>query len=244
MQIQRKKVSELVREEIISLIKSGEIPPNSKLPTENELAKRFGVSRVPLREALSVLEASGVIESKQGGGSWVREVNLATMLDPVQFEMVDVRQVQDLLEMRTIVESEAAYLAANRRKEKDLTYLKTSLDAFKKVMNDEQAVGYEADYVFHIALVKAAYNPFLTQTMDHLSDLHQRALKFSLEKNLGWTAKRKEVYLEHEKIYEAIKERDGAAARNAVINHLTNARIKLHDKRVMKKDGNEGNDGN
>ena len=67
--IERKKVSSLVREELIKMIKSGELPPNSKLPTEQELAEKFGVSRVPLREALSVLEATGVIESKQGGGS-------------------------------------------------------------------------------------------------------------------------------------------------------------------------------
>lgn len=233
--IERKKVSSLVREELIKMIKSGELPPNSKLPTEQELAEKFGVSRVPLREALSVLEATGVIESKQGGGSWVKEVNLATMLDSVQFEMVDVRQVHDLLEMRTIVESEAAFLAAERHKEEDIKELYESLLAFKQVMDDDKRVGYEADYAFHRVLVKAAYNPFLTQTIDHLSDLHLRALKFSLEKNLGWSSKRKEVYREHEKIYEAIKKRDAEAAKNAVIEHLTNVRIKLKDERVMNK---------
>lgn len=217
------------------MIKSGEIPPNSKLPTEQELAEKFGVSRVPLREALSVLEATGVIESKQGGGSWVKEVNLATMLDSVQFEMVDVRQVHDLLEMRTIVESEAAYLAAKRHKAEDIKELYESLLAFKQVMDDDKQVGYEADYAFHRVLVKAAYNPFLTQTIDHLSDLHLRALKFSLEKNLGWSSKRKEVYREHEKIYEAIKNGDAINARNAVKEHLTNVRIKLKDERVMNK---------
>ena len=235
MLIERKKVSSLVREELIKMIKSGELPPNSKLPTEQELAEKFGVSRVPLREALSVLEATGVIESKQGGGSWVKEVNLATMLDSVQFEMVDVRQVHDLLEMRTIVESEAAFLAAERHKEEDIKELYESLLAFKQVMDDDKQVGYEADYAFHRVMVKAAYNPFLTQTIDHLSDLHLRALKFSLEKNLGWSSKRKEVYREHEKIYEAIKNRDAINARNAVKEHLTNVRIKLKDERVMNK---------
>ncbi|MFD1170711.1 FadR/GntR family transcriptional regulator [Oceanobacillus caeni] len=233
--IERKKVSSLVLDELIKMINSGELPPNSKLPTEQELAQKFGVSRVPLREALSVLEATGVIESKQGGGSWIKEINLATMLDPVQFEMVDVRQVHDLLEMRTIIESEAAYLAAKRHNETDIKDLYESLIAFKKVMDDEREVGYEADYAFHRVLVKAAYNPFLTQTMDHLSALHLRAVKFSLEKNLGWTEKRKEVYLEHEKIYEAIKNRDSLAAKQVVIEHLTNVRIKLNDKRVMKE---------
>ncbi len=234
MQIQRKKVSELVLEKLIEMIKSGEIPPNSKLPTEKELTEKFGVSRVPIREALSVLEASGIIESKQGGGNWVKEVNLANMFERTQFQVVDIKQVHDLLEMRTIIESEAAYLAASRHTEEDIVRLKESLDAFKEVMGDEWSLGYEADFTFHRAIVNAAHNPFLTETMKNLSDLHLRALKFSLEKNLGWAAKRKEVTHEHEEIYEAIKRRDGHAAKEAVIKHLTNARIKLKDERVMK----------
>lgn len=206
MQIERKKVSELVLEELKKMIKSGEIPLNSKLPTEKELTERFGVSRVPIREALSVLEANGIIESKQGGGNWVKQVDLANMFENVQFEMVDIQQVHDLLEMRTIIESEAAYLAAGRHQETDIIRLKESLDAFKNVMNDEWSVGYEADFTFHRIVVESAYNPFLTKTMNNLSDLHLRALKFSLEKNLGWAAKRREVYEEHEEIYEAIKQ--------------------------------------
>ncbi|WP_225344135.1 FadR/GntR family transcriptional regulator [Virgibacillus sp. SK37] len=233
MQIERKKVSELVLEELKNMIKSGEFPLNSKLPSEKELTQRFGVSRVPLREALSVLEASGIIDSKQGGGNWVKEVSLARMFENTHFDMVDVSQVHDLLEMRTIIESESAFLAASRHKEEDIIKLKSSLDAFREVMNDEWSVGYEADFTFHRLLVKAAYNPFLTKTMNNLSDLHLRALKFSLEKNLGWAAKRKEVYLEHLEIYEAVKLRDGQAAKKAVINHLTKARIKLNDERVM-----------
>nr|WP_275955853.1 FadR/GntR family transcriptional regulator [Oceanobacillus polygoni] len=226
----------MVLEELKNMIKSGEFPLNSKLPSEKELTQKFGISRVPLREALSVLEASGIIDSKQGGGYWVKEVNLAKMFETTHFDMVDISQVHDLLEMRTIIESEAAFLAATRHREEDIEELKSSLDAFRKVMNDEWSVGYEADFSFHGLLVRAAYNPFLTKTMNNLSDLHLRALKFSLEKNLGWAAKRKEVYLEHVEIYEAVKRRDGHAAKKAVINHLTKARIKLNDERVIESD--------
>ena len=234
MRIKREKVSSLVLEELKKMIKSGEFPPNSKLPSETELAKMFGVSRSPIREALSVLAASGLIESTQGGGSWVREVNLAEMLEPVQFEMVKVRQVQDLLEMRTIIESEAAFLAANRHKSEDIIDLEEALEAFRKVSEDQYKIGYEEDYAFHRIIVRAAYNPFLTQTMDHLSELHLKAMMFSLEKNLGWEKKRQEVFKEHVNIFNAIKNRDSQAARTAVIEHLTNARIKLGDERVSK----------
>ena len=72
----------------------------------------FGVSRAPIREALSVLSASGLIESRQGGGSYVKRVNLVGMLDPMTFEMVEADQVLELIEMRIIIESQAASLAA------------------------------------------------------------------------------------------------------------------------------------
>ncbi|MFP3489946.1 GntR family transcriptional regulator, partial [Staphylococcus sp. SIMBA_130] len=87
------------------MIKTGKFPPNSQLPSENELVKMFGVSRSPIREALSVLAAGGLIESRQGGRSWVKEVNVAEMLKQVHFEMIKVEEVQNLLELRTIVES-------------------------------------------------------------------------------------------------------------------------------------------
>lgn len=241
MQIQRKKVSELVYEKLKEKIQAGDYPPNSQLPSESGLVKLFGVSRTPIREALSVLAASGLIESRQGGRSWVREINFVDMLEAVQFEMITSEEVCELLEMRTIIEAEAAALAAVRHTKNDLKRLRESLEAFSMTVKDNQIIGFEADYNFHETIVKAAYNPFLTQTLENLSDLHIKALKFSLSQNLGWERKRKEVFIEHERIYEAIQARDSEAARKAVIEHLTNARKKILDKRtnIEKKDGNE-----
>ncbi|HLS20523.1 MAG TPA: FadR/GntR family transcriptional regulator [Bacillota bacterium] len=233
MLIERKKVSELVLEKIKNMIKTGDFPPNSQLPSETKLAEMFGVSRSPIREALSVLSASGLIETRQGGRSWIREVNLAEMLEPVQFEMITVEEVCDLLEMRTIIESEAAYLAAKRHTKEDLDELTKSLEAFSMTVKDEHTIGFEADYAFHQVIVRAAYNPFLTQAIENLSELHLKAVRFSLSKNLGWEDKRKEVFAEHEKIYETFKRRDPNAARKAMKAHLTNARIKLGDPRVL-----------
>ena len=236
MLIERKKVSELVLDKLKKMIKSGEFPVNSQLPSETELAKMFGVSRSPIREALSVLSATGLIESRQGGRSWVREVNLAEMLEPVQFEMITIEEVHDLLEMRTIIESEAAYLAAERHTEQDIKDLTDSLEAFSMTVKDGHTIGFEADYAFHQVIVRAAYNPFLTQAIENLSELHLKAVKFSLSKNLGWERKRKEVFAEHEKIYDAIKRRDRDGAKHAVTDHLINVRIKLGDERVTPLD--------
>lgn len=229
MKLERKKTSELVLEELKKMIKAGEFPANSKLPSEMELAKLFDVSRAPIREALSVLAASGVIESRQGGRSWVKDTDLAKKLESVQFEMIGMEEVLDLLEMRTIIESEAAFLAAQRHTHADLKDLANSLEVFSLTVKDSHTVGFEADYDFHRIIVRSACNPFLTQTMDNLSDLHMKAVEFSLSKNLGWEVKRKEVYEEHKEIYEAIKNRDRLKAKNAVIAHLTNASNKLRN---------------
>ncbi len=211
------------------MIKNGTLPPNSKLPSEMELAKMFGVSRSPIREALSVLAASGLIESRQGGGSWVREINLVNMLEKVTFEMVEIQEVHQLLEMRMIIETEAAALAAQRYQAEDLYQLQSALEAFRQTIHDEHNIGYHADFEFHRVIVKASYNPFLVQTIDHLADLHRKALSFSLKKNLGIPRKREEVVKEHEAIYEAIKERDTDKARKAMKHHLTVVRLKLGD---------------
>ncbi|UTR11941.1 FadR family transcriptional regulator [Evansella sp. LMS18] len=230
--IERKKVSSQVYDELVRMIKDGEIKQNSKLPSENELAQLFGVSRSPIREALSVLAASGLIESRQGGGSWVKEVNLVNMVEKAAFEMIEIEDVYNLLEMRSIIEAEAAALAAARWKDEDVIRMEEALEAFRQTVYDKDSVGYRADYDFHRAIVKASYNPFLLQSIDQLSDLHQKALKFSLKKNLGIPRKREEVFQEHEAIFQAIKERNADKAYEEMKHHLTAARIKLGDKRV------------
>ncbi|MED4131216.1 GntR family transcriptional regulator [Priestia megaterium] len=130
--IERKKVSSQVLDQLKKMIKEKTFPPESRLPSEHELSKMFGVSRAPIREALSVLSASGLIESRQGGGSYVKRVNLVGMLDPMTFEMVEADQVLELIEMRIIIESQAASLAALRRTDEELIEIKESLEAFKR----------------------------------------------------------------------------------------------------------------
>ncbi|WP_246938543.1 FadR/GntR family transcriptional regulator [Bacillus pinisoli] len=227
--INRKKVSHQVYEQLEMMIRDGKFPPNSKLPTENELAKMFGVSRSPIREALSVLAASGLIESRQGGGSWVKEVQMINMLDRFSFEMIEVEEVYHLLEMRTIIETEAAALAAERHTDQDIKELELALNAFRQTLEDEKSVGSEADFEFHRVIVRATYNPFFIQTIDNLADLYQKALHYSLKKNIGSTRKREEVFKEHEAIFLAIKERNKEKARQTMQHHLNVVRLKVGD---------------
>ncbi|OES43555.1 FadR/GntR family transcriptional regulator [Domibacillus iocasae] len=233
--IERKKISEQVLIQLKQMIKDKTFPVNSKLPSENELAKMFGVSRVPIREALRVLEAGGLIQSKQGGGTIVKEVILASKLEPVTFEMVDIEQVYELLEMRSIIETEAASLAASRRNKDELQSIYTALKQFENTVENVSIIGYEADYHFHHQIVKASDNRFLMGVMENLSDLYHGTLVYSLTKNVGMRRKREQVYQEHFLIYEAIKNQDPEEAAHYMKQHITNVRLKLDDSRLDHK---------
>lgn len=227
MQVERKKVADQVLEFLIEMLQNGELEANTLLPTENELATKFGVSRAPIREALKVLEVAGAIESKQGGRSLIKTVSLAELLDPVRFQLINSQQVIDLLEFRLIIETEAAALAAERRTEEELAEILTLVEHFQQLMEDNQAIGYEEDFQFHQLIMKASKNGFIHETIGNLSDLQLRALNYSLSKNLGWEKKRKEVAKEHLLIVEAIANQDADAARKAMYEHLNNARNKI-----------------
>ncbi len=86
---QKEKVSQKISRELLLMIENGKFPPGSKLPTEMELADLFGVSRMPIREALSVLRAMGIISSQQGGGSYVEEVIPSALTQHFQIQKAD-----------------------------------------------------------------------------------------------------------------------------------------------------------
>lgn len=119
------------------------------------------MSRAPIREAISVLAASGLVEPRQGGGNWVREVDFANMMERVTIEMVDIKQVLALLEFRTIIETGAVALAAERYQQEDIENIEVALDVFRQsTIEDEYSIGGDADYNFHKKIVQASYSPF------------------------------------------------------------------------------------
>lgn len=230
--VTKKKVSDQIIEQLKEKIKNQEFPLDSKLPSENELARMFGVSRAPIREAISVLVASGLVKSVQGGGNFVQEVPLVGLLDSVTFEMATEEEVFNLLELRTVIETEAAGFAARRRTDEELELIRISLEQFAQTIDDEQAIGDVSDYNFHQSIVRASHNSFLIQTLENVADLYQKTMNYSLKQNLGLKRKRESVYHEHLAIFEAIKNRNEEVAANSMKKHLINARKKLGDPRL------------
>lgn len=227
MKISRPKISKQIFEHIEKMIKNEKLQKGDKLPTEAELTEMFSVSRTPIREALSVLEASGLIKSTQGGGNIVQETSAINLLEMPILENIDIDQVLQLMEVRIILETEAASLSARRRTKEDLVAIEKSFYEIEEGIKNNKGIGHEEDIAFHNAIINATHNPILQKTMSGISNLYYNSVKYSLKKNIGFYEKRMQVLQEHKEIYEHIKNQEPKKAQNAMVLHLHSAQQKL-----------------
>jgi DNA-binding FadR family transcriptional regulator len=201
--------------------------PGDKLPTESEIMRSWGVSRTVVREALSRLQAAGVVETRHGIGTFVLAPRggQGFGIDPADFATaVDVLAV---LELRISLETESAGLAAQRRSDAQLAEIRSALDALEQAATRDDAVA--PDLRFHLAIAAATGNRYFADIMAHLgATLIPRARinspRIAME-DLPQYLRR--VNREHEEIFEAIARRDPESARAAMRLHLTNSRERL-----------------
>lgn len=208
-------------------ILAGELDPGEKLPAESSLVAEFGVSRTVVREAISRLQAAGLVETFQGRGSFVLSLPPATgrfALDEVRSH----RDVLELLELRIGVEVEAAGLAAGRRTTHQLKAIERALDDFQRI-GDDPSRSVEADFTFHLKVANASGNRFYTELIGSLGPqmimLPRTRLDPAYEMSDATHVTR--VVLEHENIYDAIARSDPEGARAAARVHLSNTRHRL-----------------
>ncbi|MBZ0228129.1 MAG: FadR family transcriptional regulator, partial [Bauldia sp.] len=139
-------------------IVAGKLAPGTRLPTEHELMRSFGVSRTVVREAIAALRSEGLVETRQGSGAFVAADSRRRpfRIDPEGLESVE--QVLDVLELRICVEVEAAGLAAERRSKADIARITEICGAFGRAIEtgDEAA---DLDFDFHAAIGAATRNP-------------------------------------------------------------------------------------
>jgi len=218
--IKTKRVYEQVVEQIQDLMQKGELRPGDKLLSERELSDRLGVSRAAVREALSALDFLGVLESRQGEGTFIAQVTEQVLTEHLAVFMTMERNANlDLLEMRKILEAAAADLAAERANSADIEQMSDAL-ALMKADVDSGALGEENDARFHRAVVEATGNKALAKTMALLSDLivqNMRASRMQLFRKVG---NREELYAQHLRVFQAIKAQDAKLARQAMVSHL------------------------
>jgi len=214
-------------EDLSLKIRDGALRPGDKLPTESEIMQAYGVSRTVVREALSRLQAGGVVETHHGVGTFVLQPRQAGVfrLDPGDVATsVDVLAV---LELRISLETESAGLAATRRTEEQLRAMRDALDDFER--NVAVAGNTVApDFRFHLEIAQATGNRYFADIMSHLGTTIIPRTRINAIRN----QERGGEYLsrvnrEHEEIYAAIARRDPESARAAMRVHLTNSRERL-----------------
>lgn len=227
--VQPQKSHELLAEQMIEQIRSGAWSPGQKLPSVVDLSAAYGVGRSTMREAISALKATGWLFVRHGGGTFVSETlpNVATSTEESLFQHAD--SLKELLEVRKVLESGAAMLAATNHTEEDLKILSNILDRMEASLAEQSSVnGEQADVDFHLAIAAASHNSLLAQLMESLSQRLRETIRdtrtiwFSQE---AATAAR--LYEEHRRIYEAIQSRLPEQAREAIVDHLTKVEAML-----------------
>jgi len=215
------KLSDQVSDFLISEIEKGAFRPGELLPSEAELSRLFNVSRTVIREALGRLKYDGLLESSRGSKSKVAADSAKRAFRMNRLDDNNLIEIVYLYEFRAILESEAAALAANRRTEDDLKYMKSLIEAMNKACQDAYDATME-NVKFHKAVTKASKNPFLSDFMNFLGDkiLDLVQADRNSSQHVGLPL---EVQNEHIIIFEAISQQKPDKARKAVLMHLKNA---------------------
>lgn len=214
-------------------VRSGEIKPGQKLPTESEIMSRFQVSRTVVREALSRLQASHLVETRHGIGTFARSPVESGNFRIDMGDKTTVADVIAVLELRLSLETEAAGLAARRRTPAHLQALEAALQAFKDSMSqDSDAV--PPDFQFHMGVAMATGNRHFADLMTYLGTMiiprtRVNTASTAPEGRLNYLER---VRSEHESIFNAIRNQDVEAARAAMRTHLSNSKERLqHEQR-------------
>ena len=209
-------------------IRAGNLLPGEKLPTEDEIMARFDVSRTVVRESLSRLQASGLVETRHGIGTFVLPPQDAGNFRISADDFATVADVISVLELRISLETEAAGLAAQRRTPENLKAMETALRAFEdSIKADLDAV--PPDFQFHMEIARATANHHFADLMTYLGTMIIPRTRVNTahqapEGRLNYLLR---VNSEHESIYNAIRDQDAEAARAAMRTHLANSRERL-----------------
>lgn len=228
--IERSGVSEMLVQQMLGFVTAGRLKAGDKLPSERDLAERFGVSRPTVREALRGLAILGVLEIRHGGGAFVTALDARELLGPLYFFLsLSDASVEQLYHARRLIEGEICALAATRVTPLQLENLSDLIEAQDKVRHD---VGQylQLDSEFHEVLGQICDNPFLARASQSLN-----VLGIEFRKQAARTkAVPSRSISDHKAILAALTAGDEEAARAAMVSHmnqvLTTTRAELEAK--------------
>ncbi len=206
---------EIIRQ-VKVMIAEGRLKSGDQLPPERELAEKFLVSRTSVREALRALESLGLVEIRPGEGTFVREISLDALVEPLALVMLSQREaLGELFEARRLLEPTLAALAATRATPEEIHEMERILEEQAKEVASGKT-GLAQDAQFHAAIGAAAHNRAITRIAHAIMDL----LTQSREESLNTPGRPERSHQNHRQILKAIAERDAKAAQEAMLDHL------------------------
>jgi GntR family transcriptional repressor for pyruvate dehydrogenase complex len=221
------RLPDRIYERIMQQIVAGEFRVGDRLPSENQLAAEYGVSRAVVREALARLQADEVTVTRRGAGTYVQRQPGREFL-----RLSPIGGIADLMrcfEFRVALEGEAASLAAQRRTEEDLKAIEKAFNELNRA-NAAGELGVTGDIGFHAVIAAASRNQLFIQTLEALSMHVANGMKVTRKLSLSRDKSRLAlVQEEHFRVLEAIREGDPEMARTAMRAHISNARSRALD---------------
>jgi GntR family transcriptional repressor for pyruvate dehydrogenase complex len=224
--IQKKKIAEMVIDEIKNMLTRGELVEGDKLPNQYEFAKQLGVSRPSLREALNQLTINGVVEQKPGAGTILKVANPDLWFALADAPLLsDVEGTLELLEARAVLEPIAIRMAVKKMDSEDLVLIEESLKTMEKSFSANDIEEYlKEDFNFHCLIANSAHNRYILQTLINLKRLMEEFMKESFEKIENLLPNSLE---HHHAIYEALKNRDEKQSVFEIKNHISDIEIMI-----------------
>lgn len=228
--IERPRLADTIYGQLLDEIMAGRFAMGERLPTENQLAQRFSVSRPVVREALQRLQTDGVVIARQGSGTYVQRSPSQRVAELTS--QVSLHQVLQVMELRMALEELAAKLAARHRTEDHIR----AIEQARQQLSDLLAGGkpaQDADYAFHRAIAMASGNAMLVEALDQLADRVKGGMNVTLSLTREASEQRRlRVLDEHDRIVHAIRIGDAESASIAMRYHLDQVRNRLLDRHL------------
>jgi len=223
--IQQLRAHEYVAEQIRRHISLRLIKPGESLPAERELAGMFGVGRPTIQQALRMLEAAGMVESRRGrsGGTFVTRLdNDSHAADGLILRVLRSRkELEDLLQYRSLIEPVVARVAAESRKASDIKAMRKAIQSMTAATTEPDYIRHDTD--FHIAVGRATGNAVLTHAIEEMRMKLNDAMTLLPESDV-W---HRRISREHEALLEAIERSDADEAERVMEQHVANSEQSL-----------------
>lgn len=232
--------SERIVAYIRDAITTGELKPGDRLLNERELAKQLNVGRPLLREVVRSLSILGVLETRQGDGTYVTKMSIEAFSEFFTFFLAQNESAfSDIIEARIAIECQAARLACSYATASDLEDLRKGLVELQETALDSYA-GSEADFRFHTAMVKASHSPSLNTVYRAISELMWHSFLWRRQQTNIRPEHVSALIETHRAIYKAIVLKDESLAERVLREHFDFS-TKLEVERQLKSIMKEGN---